>query len=230
MVTIIYGENTKDSRNFLHSYLLTKEDKILLTSDAISITELTQIFDGTSLFETKKTVVLEDYLSKARKSKEKDTIVTYLAQKASDHDIVFWDSKELTPTSYKAFTKPTLKQFSYPKSIFLFLDNLVPRNSEKLISLHHTVLKTTEPEIVLFMLARHVRLLLTSHDQSDTVIEEWKRLSPWQKDKIIKQSRKFSQEKLISIHKTLYTLDKKQKTGELGVPLSSAIDFLLSAI
>lgn len=230
MVTVVCGDNTKESRLFLSSILESAEETVSFSQESVSMTEVAQAFDGASLFGPQNTVVFEDFLTKGRKSSEKDAILSYLATKEQDHDIVFWEGKDVTKTQLKQFSKPVLKQFSYPKIIFQFLDSIKPESGTRLIKLHQEVLANTEPEIVLFMLTRQIRLLLSASEKDNTAIDEWKRLSPWQRDKLVKQARLFSLDTLLSIHSSLCTIDRKQKTGELGIPLFSAIDFLLSAI
>ena len=61
-------------------------------------------------------------------------------------------------------------------------------------------------------------------------IEELKRMAPWQKTKLLSQSRQFSVKQLLIFHARLADIDVKSKTGGLAMPLSETIDFLLLSI
>jgi DNA polymerase III delta subunit len=66
-----------------------------------------------------------------------------------------------------------------------------------------------------------------SESRMTFVISEVKRMAPWQKGKMQKQAKAFSQQELLNLHEQLYQLDLGQKTGGLSMPLEQEIDFLL---
>jgi len=229
MITILFGDNTKQSREYLRS-LVDQKDTVSIPVQDVTITDMKQVLDGTPLFSEKRTVILEEFLSKAKKSKEKDAIISYLESKAYEHDIILWEGKDLPKTSFRGFSKPVLKQFKPPQTLFQFLDGVLPHNTAYLISLHHQTLANTEPELIFFMLVRHIRILLALSNPSDAPIDELKRLAPWQVTKLQKQAKSLGQDRLLDLHTKLFILEKKQKTGTLLLPLSDSIDFLLTSI
>lgn len=117
--------------------------------------------------------------------------------------------------------------FKYPLVIFALLDSLKPKNTQNLILYFHQAMKSMEEEVIVFMLIRQFRLLLSVKDDSHEQIEEARLLAPWQKSKLSLQADKFSLERLIDLYHKLFMIDSGHKTGKLFTPLPTAIDFFL---
>lgn len=118
-----------------------------------------------------------------------------------------------------------------PKTIFLFLDSLLPGNYKNTIRLFHKALQNTEIELIFYMLQRQFRLLLAASDKkAKETIDEVLRLAPWQKGKLEKQSKLFSIDKLLGLHRRLYEIELAQKSGSLPYSQAHAIDFFLLGI
>lgn len=230
MLTIIHGDDVAASRNALHELKQKKQDMTMLEGEAVTLTDIHQVFDGGGFFVTEKSVVIEQLLSKRKTSKELDAIISYLREKTLEHEIILWESKDLDKKSLSRFPHSTVKGYNLPQSLFLFLDTIKPGNGQKLSQLFHTALQTTEPEMILFMLVRQVRILLALSEKGQETIDEVKRLAPWQANKLQKQALLFKPHQLISMHRQLFHLDKKMKTGDLDMSLSLAIDIFLLRI
>jgi hypothetical protein len=227
MLTLIHGDDTASSRNYLQS-LKTKENTYeLIDGEKVDITDLTQIFEGGGLFEEKKTLFLEQFISKKKQTKEYESILSFLSKKAADNDIFIWEAKEIEKSHVTPFKNHIVKLFTYPQTLFQFLDTIKPHNTSLLIKNFHTTLQTTEPEIIFFMLTRHIRILLMLKDEKDVQIDETKRLAPWQKSKLTHQAKLFSMEKLLFLHEQLFTIDTGIKSGNMQLLLATAIDFFL---
>lgn len=224
MLLIIHGEDEAASRN----YLLTqkKENSRVMSDEFIAPADLIQFFEGNSLFLEEKHLIIENFLSQKKQSKEHEIIVGLLNKYSKLHTILLWEKNEIPKKSLALFPLANIKVFLYPKFIFAFLDGIRPKN-KKLLALFHELLKTSEVELVFFMLVRHVRILLGLSDKKSTeAIDEIKRLAPWQKTKLEKQLAFFTREQLITLFQKLHDIDVKIKTGQ-AQNLVRSIDILL---
>lgn len=227
MITIIHGDNTAESRKFLQTF---KEEKLplVLVTNEVNLTDLAQIFEGSSLFFEQKIIVIEDYLSKTRKSKEKDAVLAYLSKHGKEHEIIFWDGKLLTKSQFSGLSNPIERQFKLPQTLFQFLDNIKPDNKITLLKLFHETERSTEPELLFHMIVRHFRMMMGALSQSK--IDELKRAGDWQITKYKHQAQLFGAQKLRYHYKALFDIERKQKTGTLSSDLTATIDFFLLSI
>lgn len=230
MITVIHGEDIAASRKYFTALSEKETSASVFDGTKVTITDLVQIIDGSGLFDDTVTLFIEDFFSKRKTSKDVDEIVSYLVAHEKESNIFFWESKDLTKKTLSLFPKATIKQFALPKTLFAFLNALTPGNGNQLIRLFHQTLKTSEPELIFFMLLRQFRLLLALSDTSFENIDEAQRLAPWQRGNLEKQARLFSEEKLKELYHKLYIIDLGQKTGTLGMNISQAIDFFLTDI
>jgi len=228
MITILHGDDIAASRLYYKS--LQKKDTRAFEGEKITTNELKQALQTTSLFNEEIRISIENFFTKRKASKEMDAIIAYLKTVQKEHDIVFWETKSLTPKSLTAFPQATVKISTLPKSLFAFLENIVPNNGILLVKKFHDAKKTTEVELIFFMIIRHIRILLALTNPSTTEIDEIKRMSPWQRTKVQTQANKFSLMQLTHLHATLFAIEMKNKTGGLTTPLSQTIDFLLISI
>lgn len=230
MITIIHGDDIVSSRTYLNDIKVKFPEGIQVSPDSLNMTDLTQRIDGGGFFDTEKVIIIEQLFAKRKAKKEFEAIVEYLKSKTLENEIYLWENKELDKKSLSLFNHPTVKTYKLPQTLFFFLDAIKPGAGKELVRMYHETLKTTDAEMVFFMLIRHIRLLLALQTPSSETIDEAKRLAPWQQGKVTRQAKLFSQDQLLEIHKQLFTLDKEQKTGELSVPLNLAIDILLLQI
>lgn len=256
MITIIYGEDTAASRNYLFAERNKHSEKAILDGASLTLTDLLQALSGSGLFGDQQAIFIDELLSKRKTSKELEEIISSIVN--SQSSIFIWESKDLTAKQLSSFKKATVKQFKIPATVFAFLDALLPKNGEKLVTLFHELLKDEDVNFALFMLQRQVRLLLALSNQepvipdligdpgkgidsrlrhaerglrgNDTIISEVKRLAPWQKGKMEKQAKQFTSQQLIELHTKLYKLELGQKTGGLSMPLEQELDFLLASL
>lgn len=228
---IIHGDDIISSRNFFLSQKEKTDSLQVFDGEKITVTDLVQIFEGGGLFFDEKKVFVENFFSKKKQGKEFDEITDYLKKKTPDSKVFFWEGKEISKKSLNLFKNSTVKAFKLPQTLFLFLDNIKPKNSQELLNLFHKTLSTVEPELIFFMLIRQFRLLLALLDtKSEKQIDELKSLAPWQKNKLLKQANFFTIDELKKIHNKLYQTDLKQKTGKSPLSLAQSIDFLLLEI
>lgn len=226
MITIIHGDNIELSREYFVGQKKQVQNPITLDGKKMILTDLMQIFEGGGLFEDDKTVFIEDFFSARKESAEVQEIIAYLEK--AQGSVYIWERLDVSKLKLVP-KKAQYKLFNYPKEIFSFLDSLSPRNTS-LIKKFHEVLKTTEAEVIFYLIIRQIRLLLAIKETGEDSIEEVKRLASWQKSKLQKQSLIFTKEQLIHIHDKLCEIDLAQKTGTTPLSLIESIDFLLLSL
>jgi hypothetical protein len=230
MITILHGEDTSSSRNYLYELKQRSPEAPVIAGESIVLTDFVQTFGGGDLFVTETTVFIENLLSKRKQAAEFDSLIDVLRENTLTSTIILWEGKELDKKSLSLFPHATVKNHSLPKTLFLFLDSLKPNNGKQLVQLFAKTRATSETEMIFYLLVKQIRLLLAMKHPGTEKIDEIKRLAPWQLEKLQRQSKLFSSAQLLSLHTQLYELDNGVKTGELVIPLSSAIDILLLEI
>lgn len=234
MLLIIHGDDLASSRKFFLDQKQKYQDALLLEGENVTITDLTQIFEGGGLFEENKTVFIEQFITKrsrgvratSKKPTELSQIIAYLEKNADTNTIVLWEGKELERNALALFKNATARPFKLPQTLFLFLDSIKPGNSKTMITLFHQTLQTTEVEMIFFMLVRQFRILLALTDEKNDTIDELKRIS-WQRKKLEQQAAALGKENLQKMYTKLFEMEVGQKTGTLSSSLVSTIDFFL---
>lgn len=229
MLTLIHGDDIASSRNYYIAERQKAAEKKIVDGNTITLTDLMQIFSGNGLFGDQETIFIEELVSKRKSSKDIDELTTFLSEQ-TDAPIFVWESKTLTPKQIGNFKKATVKEFKIPTVVFAFLDSLKPGNTIHMLKLYHEILAQEDAMYVLVMLMRQIRILLALSDPTQPTISEVSRMAPWQKGKLQKQAQWFSQSLLLQLHEKLFQLEYGQKTGNLPLPLTDAIDFLLTSL
>lgn len=228
MITIIHGDDLATSRNYFLQERRKTSSSVLLDGETLELTHLVQVVEGGSLFQSTKTVFIENFLTR-KSSKATDEIISYIKQHEKEIDIVFWEGKEITKKYISLFTKAQVKTYKLPQSLFLLLDSLKPGSTNS-IELFHKTLESIEPELLFFMLIRQTRILLALQDESSDSIDEVKRLAPWQKSKLKKQAGYFTPQQLKKLHRLLFEVDIATKTGNNSLSVTQAIDLTLVSL
>jgi DNA polymerase III delta subunit len=229
MITIIHGDDLSSSRNYFLDLKQKQKEIISFDGEKITLTDLVQNIEGSSLFGNTKTIFIENLLTKLKKTdKTTKEILNFIANNSKESTFILWESKEIGKRELFIFKEAVVKIFKLPKNIFLFLDNLKPGNFKILLNLFHQSIESgIKEELILFMLQRQIRILLALSDPGNNQIDEVMRLAPWQLGKLEKQAKFFNPEILKKVHKKIYEIEIGQKTGGLSLSLTQAIDFLL---
>ena len=226
MITVVHGDDLASSRKYFINEKEKAKDPILLKGDQLSLADLVQALEGSSLFSEEKNIFIENFLSQKKANKQYKEIVEYLVKNKDSSEIYFWEDKEVTKATLNLLKNAESKLFKLSQSLFLFLDNLKPNNSDNVLFFHKAILRTA-PELVYFMIVRQFRILFAL-TQKDHLIDELKRIAPWQRGKLEKQARLFGEEKLKDILNKLYLVDYKQKYGLTSLPFIQNVDFFLT--
>lgn len=225
MITIIHGADTASSRNYLHEIKKNTTETFSFNGNTLLLSDLVQLIEGSSLFSETKNIFIDNLFIKA-KGKDIDALFAYLSKHEKATSFYLWEGKDLTPAQLKKFKNATVRHFTYPKTLFAFLDSLTPKNP-KTFSLLKDTLTSTEIELVFFMMVRHFRSLLALSEAGNETIDEVARMAPWQKGKLEKQQSTFSSSKLCELYQKLAVIDKATKTGSSPLSLRQHLDFFL---
>ena len=228
MITIAYGDDVASSRNFYISERQKLKNPVILDGGKFTVSDLMQSLEGGSLFNDDKEIFIENFFSSKKNNPSFKEIITYIDSQGIKANIFFWENSELSKTELGTFKKSVVKLFKIPQNLFGFLDNIKPKNLSS-INQFHDLLSQTAEELVFFMIIRQFRLLLAVSDPaSKEMIDEMKRLAPWQTSKLKMQASLFGQEKLITVYKRLGEIDSDTKSGKSATTLTQTIDFLLA--
>lgn len=215
MITIIHGEDTVKTRQALIDFKKNKH-AIEFQAKNLILEQLRQEIEGTSLFGEQNLIIIENLLKTGGKS-----LLDYLqANAAGLKSIILWEDGDTSKKSLQIFPKAEVLHYPLPKTIWLFLDSIKPGAGKLSIRLLHETIKTSEPELVFYMLTRHFRLMLVPPTS----------LAPWQLGKLKRQSALFGQEKLIVLYRKLFQIELEQKTGKSPLSLVAALDLFLLEI
>lgn len=227
MILIIHGTDIEKSRNYFFQEKNKLDNSVIIAPELVTVDLLFQTSENKNFFEKSITIIIENYFSKVKaNSSDFKEIASYI-NKNKTINVIFWENAEISKPGLSAFSNATIKNFSLPQNLFLFLDNIKPNNSEYLIKIFHELLNTMEVEIIMFMIIRQFRLLISQLDNSGNAIDEVKRMAPWQLSKFKKQLSYFEKNKLLDSYNKLFKLDLNHKTGKISFSLEKSIDFFL---
>lgn len=227
MIHILHGENTAKSRAALYQLKDTYKDReILVFSSPVELTTVKQALESRSLFSMQKIVILENTLS-AIGRKKRDEVSDYAAQHTGDTDVIFWESKQLTPGILGKFKGAKVSVFKYDATLFEFLDSI---GTDKKISIQllHKTIEREAAELVFFMITRHMRILLAL--KLNAAIPEISKMAPWMRGKYSKSLARFNEQKLMSLLSNLFIIERAWKSGTMDIPLVDALDNLILSI
>ena len=229
MIVILHGDHQVASRNRLVELKSeakdAKKELVTLEGTLAELTDLVQSLESTSLFTETRLVVIENLLSNLKAGARRDAIITYLVKGNFDSDLILWEKGSVGRQIIKLKKQKhiTVEEFKMPTVIFTFVDNLKPRNAATLLDSFHTTLDNkVVPEIVFTMIIRQFRLMLAL--QTNAELPETKRIAPWQRGKLSKQSREISVDQLKKHYKELLVIDFQTKTGKSPLNLTQRIE------
>ncbi len=225
MVIIIHGEEIVKSRQQLDLIKKQNEKAEIITVEGkkLDMTLLKQLAESQSLIGPTRLLIVENL----SENKKLDEFVEYLEKNESILNLVLWENKDAKKSFLKHFEKVQVFYFKPEIVIFKLLESLRPGNQRETLKLFEESLRTTEPEIIFYMLIRQFRLLLLVGYGVSSGIEELDRLAPWQKQRVERQAKYFSKEQLISIYHGLLEIDYGQKTGLNSFNLGRALEIFI---
>lgn len=229
MIYLLHGDNQVESRKKLTDIIeQAKEERkeiIKLEGLKVNFNQILISLESASLFGQEKLVVIENLLSRP-KSKEKEKIIKYLKKETIAPDLVLWEKKGISGTTLRWFPKNwQIQLFKTPVIIFRFLDSIRPSNTREMLILLKEAVKKESPELIFYMLARQIRLLILAKDLGKKGLSG----APWQIAKLLRQTSSFTLKQLTNIYQKLLKIDIDIKTGQSLMPLDWHLDLLVAA-
>ena len=229
MLTIVHGEDTIASRNFLFSFIQSAKKKnqeiIKFSPQNLTIEGLITAFEG-SLFSQQKLIVIE-FLNSLPSSLKKQIINCINQHKKNNHIIIF-EKKIVTSTWLRQFPNAINHSFKPSSIIFHFLDTLgvKKKRKENLQFLNQLFGQKATGLAFYFLIKRLEDLILLKEKNLASLSVK----APWQKQKLIQQSKNFTQQQLINFLSQLAILDFRQKTGQLPCSFEFSLELLIAKL
>lgn len=241
---IIHGENTIKSRDKLTDLVQTardaKLDVLRLIGKELTPALVEEAFASSSLFGTDKIIVIEE-LHSLPKSGKKDQLIAVVGAQAVQESqsgvglvsvnvgtipaVILWEKRQLTPTMLKKFGRAQSEEFKSSSVLFKWLDGFgVSRDKSGQLRELHQIYDQDGAEFLFAMLARQLRLLLSAKDDGQL------KGAPFIVDKLKKQARNFSLDKLQQLHTQLLEIDRQQKTSSTRMTLQQQLDLLVLSL
>lgn len=206
-IVVISGEDTTKSRNRYSQIISGVKKKgweiIRINEDQTLISEKLR---GNSLFPEEILFAIDDI----KKIPLPD--IKWIGNNADKYDgsLLVYCSGKLPVSTKNALPKSSsFETFDLPKIIFQFLESFYPKNAKNTLKLFEELLNDNPVEVVMLMLARHLRDMYW-------VMEGGKgmNLPSWRASKLKFQASKFTKEMLQDTISTLADIDIKSKTSD----------------
>lgn len=206
---LIHGENLLQSRKKLDTLLagLSPETQVIkIEAKGLKLNHIHQHLRASGLFADQQTLIVYGLLSLPQSKLKKELIQAF--KDFSHPSVIFYEEKNVHAATIKSLGLNPVFQFKPDPLIFKFLDNFSPKNKHQALeNLDQLKQNNQSLDMIFAMLAIRLRQLIqaTSPQKLKT--------SPWQKTRLLNQSKLFSPDQLISLHQELYRIDLQHKTG-----------------
>ncbi len=225
MITIIHGDNilqVKQEVQKVKDLAKTREVTILSKPDPLT---LRQHLATPAMFFDERLTIVEGLLSKGISL----DVVEFLAQTPPSTNCVFVETSRLDRSEKSSKTvlqgkklldalKKEIKVLRIVAcndyAIFDFLDALVPKNIQMIIS-HYEKLRSQkyEPEEMFYMVVDQFRNLIIAKDVGARGLAS---MHAFRAQKFLAQSKKFSLKELLVIYQKLFQMEVQQKEKRFG--------------
>lgn len=225
MLTVICGEDTTASRNYIHDLKKHYTTKRFETKHIVSneIVEIHKNSEGVMGLFGQSMVYFIDNLSTAigRKKKGEFADALYAIVASNDIQLIDWENGKsaYNLTSLKKMATH-FKEFKPQKSIFQLLDACYPGNLRPFLQSIQVVTDTQESSFIYAMLCKHIRTLILAKENA------LGNMSPWQKKNVTTQAQHWNREKLIGFYEGLAKIDMNLKTSNSPFEVKKAIEIL----
>lgn len=223
---LFHGDDQSASRKRLNEIVekarLGSWEVFNLTWGANIKGELLMLSRSQSLLANEKLIVIENFFTGNKKALETIEEIG----KNNTGMLAFWEDKPVTVSIIKKLPNEFIVQeFKLPVAVFKFLESIYPGNSKASINLFHQAIETDQAEFLIYMISRHVRLLIWAKEDTETL-----KVADWQKKKLMSQAGKFTNLELLSLHNKLLELDRMNKRSQLVGNLAQNLEVLVTTI
>lgn len=221
MITLLHGDDIVSSRKALEALKLSRQQSevLFLEGPKVSLTDLKQALESSSLLAFSRLVILERFLS-SRPNKEK---LVYLASGQFGADLIFWERKKIPPGTIKKLgPQAKVQLFKTPALVFRFLDGFGSPNRQNSLLLLKKAAFSSPSSLVFYLLVKRIRDLLLVKGGGEP-----SRIQAWQLKKLQTQARFFHPGSLERVYRRLLEIDRAEKTGEKRFNLEGELEMLI---
>ncbi len=223
MIHIITGEDIVNSRKKLDELLKESSNTVRIDGKKGTVSEFEISLVSDSMFDDKKIIVVEQF----SKLKPQDKFIEILTRvQDDDFTLILWDEVDLS-AKFKSLKSAKTSSFTFPKVYFQFMDSLTPASSASNVKALRDVLKSFEPEQILYSIIKRLRQLLVLKSANYSDFSEFGRMQDWQIGRLKSQANKWTEAELKKAFLEYGSLDEKVKTSGLTMDLSKHLDILL---
>ncbi len=223
MLYLLHGDQPETLRNKLREFKTGAKGKEIREVDGkhIDATSLLQALESSSLFGSDVLVVIEGFISNAKKQvKTFAATLAKVVEASTSVDVILYEEKEVDKTTIAKLGEGVqLFFYKTPVVLFQFLDSLRPGNAKTSLSYFTQTVSHEAAEIVFVLLVRRVRQLIQLADQ---ITPEG--LQGWQASRLTAQSRHFTIKQLVVMHERLLEIDIAIKTGSTPFTLTQLLE------
>lgn len=225
MITIIHGDDTEQSRIKLNELLEGKTRVIRIDFEKVTYEELVQTFESQDLFETDKTILIENLKNNSLFDKILDKLLSF--KKNAIINVILWADDVLDVKFIGKLKDVQTFTFQLPKLLFPLLDILAPKQGKKSIEILSKLRESMADELIFYMIVKRIRTLLLLKTGKPTDFDETSRMQGWQLSKMSEQLNVWGEAELIMFYRKLFDLEKGMKTSTLPLTLGQHLDILL---
>lgn len=225
MISVIHGQDQAKSRLKLREFITGSEQEIIyLDGKKINLPDLIMATETTPIIADKKLIVVENFFQ-GKAGKDKLDIRDYIFKDGFNHDIIFWENREIDKFKIKTFPKNLkILLFDFPAGLFKFLDSLGTGSIKTNYADFHSLLKGSDPELLFMMIVRQFRLLIMVREETENNLE----MPEWQFFKLKVQASTFKMDELIVIYRQLLLIDYKIKSGKTPYKKEQLLDIFFT--
>lgn len=217
MFYIYCGDNTVESRRAYSDHkkkIVADTELVELTTS--SLAELNNwLYEAQALFSQKKAFYGENLLSK---KEAREALKQFENQEA---DFLIWEEALPERDIKRYFIQSRLMVSKLPANIFTFLDSIFPGNLKKATGELATVCNADTENIILFMLERRVRELVSIKLGIEAEAKQ-----AWQMARLKSQASKWPETSLQNFYDGLYRLEANTKSGQTPLSIKKLLDIL----
>ena len=230
MLHLFHGEHIEASRQELQKLKekFQHAETVLLDGKSASLTDVRLATETTSLFGGDRLVVIENLLNQKvnKKGAEAQQWLEFIKNIPESSEVVFWENKEIGKLVIRKLPKKIdIALFKPDKSIFAFVESVRPQKVQKSLGLFQDVIRQESAELAFAMLARQMRLLITTKELGKN-----SGLSPWQMSKLTGQAQSFTLNQLVTAHLKLIEIDRRLKKGLSAFSLQQEVELWLISL
>lgn len=217
MIYIVHGEDASKSRQLIlnQQSKLNSASKTDLSISDTSPQKLTESLSSITIFGDIPFVVFD--ISAAGR-KNVDEYINVINKVQTEFTLIIYSTRKLTKTNafVKAFSTNKAKIVTNEKiaesNIFNFLDALAEKDRKKTYTELSKLLNDNQDEIYILTMIQYLIRNLSYFVFNSPKTEA---INPYVKFKLIKQSKKYSEQNIKDLYAEIYLKEKQLKTGEV---------------